>query len=56
MQLFNKFLYDEYKHCDKFDVFITNKITGSKSVIKNKSVINFTFQRPSTELVMASEK
>ena len=52
------------KHSYKFDVFIANKITGSSNTFKtkNKSVINFllycllTFQRPSTELVMASVK
>ena len=28
---FNKYLYDEYKRCYKFDVFIVNKITGRKN-------------------------
>ena len=28
------FLYDEYKHCYKFDVFIANKITGSSNTLK----------------------
>ena len=51
-------LYDKYKHCYKFNVFIANKITRSSNIFKtkNKSVINFTFQRPSTELVMAFVK
>ena len=42
---------------DKFDAFKANKITGSSNSFKTKkSVINFTFQRPSTELVMTSIK
>ena len=42
----------------KFDVFMGNKIARSSNTFetKNKIVINFTFQRPSTELVMAPVK
>ena len=42
---------------DKFNVFKANKIAGSSNPFKTKkSVINFTFQKPWTELVMTSVK